>query len=264
MALGIPDVNSDDDSEGSLDEFCQALISPVARQRMGLAFDDERARVVAADPVLSRAWYALWRANARRRSGSGVPIDGAAWRFPAGKGGERVKRQPPRWETQLPVRFNRPPNWPQPDQDWILRHIGLEMTDEWRPPGAPASYPPGWVWWIPQEPAWSAWVNSHNGAALMQRPAATVFGVLLGLTMALSFAGWSPWLILAASCAFITGIGWVRIIAKVRHFRKDPLGELRDRHLQVAELLKTRGAVDDSPPLSIADLPDGGSWFDGD
>ncbi len=120
------------------------------------------------------------------------------------------------------------------------------------------------MWWIPQEPAWTTWVNSHNGAARMVRTAGTVFGVFVGLALTLSLAGWTLWLVLASICAFISGVGLLITIASDRHFRRDPLGALRDYHLQVAERLKIGAPVGDGHHIGMADFSDIGDWFDGE
>lgn len=274
----------------TLEQFRNAMTSHVARRNLGLGLSDEQARAIAADPVLSEAWYTSWRNGAANSSPIAARTDDTASpRFAMNPGDGTDARAPLRrpdhwtesdrtpgpklppgdpsqliddWQRELPVRFNRPPGWPYPSQDWILQHIGLEMSDEWRPPGAPTDDPPGWTWWIPQEPVWTAWVTSRNGAAFSLPVARAVFGVLAGLALALSLAGWSLFLIFAIMGASVSGVWLLVSMANDRHFRKDPLGELRDNHLQVAERLKIGRPVGDGHTLGMADYWDSGSWFD--
>jgi len=243
----------------TFEQFRTALRrSAGGRRHIGLDIPDDDAAAIANDAELSAAWFRRWRIGGRA---SPVPDDApAAEPSPSGHADGLIGD----WQRHLPVRFNPPPGWPDPSPDWILQHIGLEMSDHWRPPGAPTDDPPGWMWWIPQEPAWTAWINSRNGAAQKMRTAGTVFGVFLGLALTLSLAGWTLWLVLASVCAFGSGVGLLLTIASDRHFRKDPLGELRDNRLQVAERLKIGAPVGDGHHIYMADFSDIGSWFDGE
>ena len=126
-------------------------------------------------------------------------------------------------------------------------------------PLAPPTYdPPGWLWWTPQEPGWTAWISSRSGSAKMLPAAGTVFGVCAGLTLTVSLAGFTVLLVLAGVAAFCSGVGLLLTIARDRHFRRDPLGDLRDHHLQVAERLKIAAPVRDGHNLDMADFSEVG------
>jgi hypothetical protein len=88
--------------------------------------------------------------------------------------------------------------------------------------------------------------------------------VFAGLALALSFAGWSVLLIFAILGASVSGVWLLVSMASDLHFRKDPLGELRDNHLQVAERLKIGRPVGDGHTLGMAEYWDSGGWFDGE
>lgn len=247
------------DVDMTFEQFRTALRrSAAARRHIGLDISDDDATAIAEDEERTAAWFRLWRTSAR-----------TSQRPHEEHGSEPAACEDPDaliedWQSRLPVRFNPPPGWPDPGQDWILRHIGLEMSDEWRPPGAPRDDPPGWLWWIPQEPAWSTWISSRDGAARMLRTAGTVFGVFLGLALTLSLAGWSLWFVLASVCAFGSGVGLLLTIASDRHFRRDPLGDLRDNHLQVAQQLKIGAPAGNVQNIGMADFSEIGGGFDGE
>jgi hypothetical protein len=177
---------------------------------------------------------------------------------------EQLREQKHDWQRHLPVRFNAPPGWRVPSQDWILQHIGLDMSDARRPRGAPRDDPPGWVWWIPQEPGWTAWIEMHNPRRERVRGWGVALGVFTGLAITLPFAGWALGALLAILCALGSGIGLIEAVSSLRHFRRDPLGELRDNHTQVAERLNYGAAVGDGHHVDFDDFVDLADLFDGE
>lgn len=153
-----------------------------------------------------------------------------------------------------------------PSQDWILTHIGLEMSDEWRPPGAPADDPPGWVWWIPQEPAWSSWIQHYHDLGRTVRATTVAFFVCLGAALTSPVTGWVVGII-GITAAFEVGTFLLSLRVSLRHFARDPLGELRDHHNHVAERLSEGAVIGDRPSLGLVDWCDidvggGGGFFD--
>lgn len=67
--------------------------------------------------------------------------------------------------TGQPMRFNTPPNWPQPPPGWV-------PDPQWRPDPAWPAAPPGWTFWIPNEapPAPAPPAADPDGAASSQPP----------------------------------------------------------------------------------------------
>ena len=255
MTIPSPDVPTEGVFGASLEEFRSALASELGRKKLGIDISEEDAASVAADAQLSASWHKLWQLSVRE--------------YPMGAAQDRTRAtaEHPRkydWEQQLPVRFNPPPGWPTPNQDWILQHVGLEMCDAWRPPGAPTFDPPGWLWWVPQEPAWTAWIRQHDGADDQVRGFAVAFGVCAALACSLPLVGWALGSLLAVMCAIGSGAGLARAIVSRRHFRRDPLGELRDNHTQVAQRLSYAATVGDGHHVDFADLTDFADLFDGE
>ena len=127
----------------SLEQFRQALTRPLARVSMGLDIGDEEAELIASDESLSVLWYNKWLEMAHtprgRASTSGPP--------PAVSPGT-AQRDVPAWD--LPMRFNRPPGWSEPTRDWVVEHIGRDLSSYSRPPGAPLADLTGWLWWSPR------------------------------------------------------------------------------------------------------------------
>ncbi|HEX5858358.1 MAG TPA: hypothetical protein VFY91_09650 [Microbacterium sp.] len=164
------------------------------------------------------------------------------------------------WRRSLPLRFNPPPGWPTPGHDWILRHIGLEMCDAWRPDGAPRSDPEGWLWWVPQEPAWTAWVEQEARRFRMLPWLVGVFAtsvVILGATLPTEGAA-----LLLIPAAMGSGLGAIVLVAQHRHFMKDPVGRFREEDM---ELWRYRTSVNPSGALGsgvAGDLDGEGFDFD--
>ncbi|GAA1968676.1 hypothetical protein GCM10009776_34730 [Microbacterium deminutum] len=239
----------------TLDQFRQALTREVGRRNLGINISDERAAAIADDSELSARWYQLWLMSIRATpsptpdTATPAPVEGAA-------------AQTDDWQRQLPVRFNPPPGWPMPDQGWILQHIGLEMSDAWRPAGAPTDDPPGWMWWLPQNPQWTAWLEHHGKPAKRLRGFVVAAFVFLIITLAFVFAGSVAEAVLAGGFTLASATGAALTIAEVRHFRRDPLGELRDNHTQAAAQLNYGTTVRDGGFLDVADFIS--DFFDGE
>jgi hypothetical protein len=95
------------------------------------------------------------------------------------------------------VRFNAPPGWPSPPNDWV-------PDATWRPdPSWPAA-PPGWQWWVPtqvQPTAPMAWpaqppqTHAQPPQTYTQPPRSTGTRVALTLLILLG-----PWLAYLAAC----------------------------------------------------------------
>lgn len=86
--------------------------------------------------------------------------------------------------TPLPLRFNRPPRWPEPSLDWLAANQGWDPPAGWTPtPDVPPAEA-GWVWWSRDEAGWRtltapAMTRFRNGAVL----GAVVFVVAVVLTV---------------------------------------------------------------------------------
>jgi len=257
MTIPSSEVPPGEDFGSTLEQFRRALASEVGRERLGIDIDANEAASIATDAEQSARWHAVWRTSVRDHPRTGADII-----VPAPP--RKVRKQRDDWQRHLPVRFNPPPGWPAPSQDWILQHIGLEMSDAWRPPGAPPYDPPGWLWWIPQEPAWTEWMTQHKRDPARVRAFAVAFGVFVGLACSLPFAGWVLGSLLAIVCAFGSGVGLMQAIASLRHFHRDPLGELHDNHTQVSERLSYGATVGDGHHIDFGDFADFGGSFDGE
>ena len=58
--------------------------------------------------------------------------------------------------------------------------------------------------------------------------------------------------------------GLMQAIASLRHFHRDPLGELHDNHTQVSERLSYGATVGDGHHIDFGDFADFGGSFDGE
>jgi hypothetical protein len=118
------------------------------------------------------------------------------------------------------------------------------MSDAWRPAGAPTDDPPGWQWWIPREPAWSAWIN---GQKQRYRTAAfCIIGVFAASVVAGLLApgmGWPIGLpVLGALASLLAGIG---CFALYRRLRKDPLVSFREEFMDAGDGPWSRRVLDE-------------------
>ena len=99
----------------TLEQFRNAMTSHVARRNLGLGLSDEQARAIAADPVLSEAWYKFWRNGAANSSPIAAPTDDTASprfamnprdgndaRAPLRRPDHRTESDPPPGPTLLP------------------------------------------------------------------------------------------------------------------------------------------------------------------
>jgi hypothetical protein len=140
-----------------------------------------------------------------------------------------------------------------PSQDWVLRHIGLEVSTPSRPPGAPEQVLPGWVWWLPQEPAWTSWIARGDEYRRVIRGVRLVFFALVGVALTAPISGWAIGVI-AITAAVSAGLGLLSLHMSLRHFTKDPFGEIRKHHHQVAAQLGRGVTIKDRPSLDLIDL----------
>lgn len=132
------------------------------------------------------------------------------------------------WERELPMRFNRPPGWPSPSQEWAMEHIGLPVTAYRRPPGAPPSSPSSWEWWIPQEPHWTAWMTAKRR---FYRTLTLCFGGALVASVAIAFVVGSAGILIAIVVGMVAGLGLLAASIQWAQFRKDPMAAIREKYV---------------------------------
>ena len=136
------------------------------------------------------------------------------------------------WERELPMRFNRPPGWPAPSQEWVMEHIGLPVTAYRRPPGAPASDPASWEWWIPQDPQWTTWMTARRR---FYRSLTLAFGIAFVASIAIAFAVGSEGILLAIVCAMVAGFVLLATSIQWAQFRRDPMSAIREKYVGYQE-----------------------------
>ncbi|GAA1968417.1 hypothetical protein [Microbacterium deminutum] len=217
------DSDRDDRGDTTLEQFRLALTHDVTRRNMGLLLDDEKAAEIAADSELSASWYKLWRMGRRAAAPSKA--------FEAETGTSEQG-----WREELPMRFNPPPGWPQPGQEWVSEYIGLSVTEYRRPPGCLMPLPADWEWWLPQEPQWSAWLNSKRDS--QRRMGITlIVVVILCVAIAVLTATAGLWVLplLCTMGAIIASIGLVGTMIARRDFRRDPMSGVRARYVRAEE-----------------------------
>lgn len=143
------------------------------------------------------------------------------------------ERQQAAWQRELPMRFNAPPGWSVPSQDWVSEHLGLPINQYRRPPGAPASDPIDWVWWIPQEPQWTAWMDEkrsfYRGMALLL---GLVLVAIVGIAVLANDGGAT---IATVIFGIVPALGLVGTTIEYLHFRKDPMSGLRQKYVRAHE-----------------------------
>ena len=134
------------------------------------------------------------------------------------------------WQRELPMRFNPPPGWPIPDRDWLMEYIGLPITADRRPPGAPASDPAGWEWWLPQDPQWSAWMYSKRRfywTVTAGLGIASVASASIAVCVAPHGAS-----LIAILCAIVAGVCVLVASVQYAQFRKDPMSPFREEYVR--------------------------------
>ena len=132
----------------------------------------------------------------------------------------------------LPMPFNPPPGWPVPGRDWVMEYIGLSVTPNRRPDGAPASDPERWEWWIPQEPQWTRWMAARRR---FYRALTLGFGVVLVACIATAFVVGSDGFLIVVVGAMIAGLGLLVTSVRWAQFRKDPMSPVREKYVGYQE-----------------------------
>jgi hypothetical protein len=127
----------------------------------------------------------------------------------------------------LPMRFNPPPGWPVPSRDWVMEYLGLPITANRRPVGAPRFEHVGWEWWITQEPHWTAWMAEKRRR---YRVTVIFLGVALVACTAIAIsAGEHTASLIAIVCAIVAGGGLMVTSVQYAQFRRDPMSPIRER-----------------------------------
>jgi hypothetical protein len=207
------------DGVTTLEQFREAMTTPVARMNMGIHISDEEARTILSNESLCARYYDAWLYTDRPPAGTPTPVGSAH-----GGANSEIAEDAVR---NLPVQFNRPPGWPHPPPGWVMKHLGRDISTYRRPIGAPPADLAGWVWWIPREPAWTEWVDArtrHYRRALLLLSFGVVAAVGIALVAGGNVAG------VTSVLAVVAAIWLVQVTVKYHRFRTDPFSDLRDAH----------------------------------
>jgi hypothetical protein len=198
----------------TLTQFRDLLRSGIARWTIGLKISDEDAIAVADDEALAASWFRWWRM-------SGFAVAEPQMPRP------RWEEQEAAWQQGLPMRFHPPPGWPVPGRDWVMEYIGLPVTANRRPIGAPASDPVGWEWWIPQDPQWTTWMSEKRRRF---RTIAFSLGIAFVACTAIAvYASEYVVSLIATMCAIVAGVGVLAASVQYVQFRRDPMSPIREQ-----------------------------------
>lgn len=215
-----PELSRPGDRGTTLEQFRQALARPVARINMGIHLSDEEARAVLADERLCARCYDAWLHAAEASAGSVTNPNVAQNATTQGA----VEADEVR---NLPVRFNRPPGWPDPPPEWVVEHLGRDISTYRRPVGAPPADLAGWVWWIPREPAWTDWIGARTR---YYRRALSLLGFGVAAALGVALAAGGSVAVVSSVCAAVAGIWVAQLTMEFRRFRRDPMTDLREEH----------------------------------
>ena len=93
---------------------------------------------------------------------------------------------------------------------------------------APPAPPDDWQWWLPQEPAWTAWIEREQRSfrSLPWLVAALLVALVL-IVLSLPLTGAT---VLATLAALGIACAVMAIETRRRHFRRDPVARFRDQH----------------------------------
>lgn len=141
---------------------------------------------------------------------------------------------------ELPLRFNRPPSWPQPSLQWELENIGAPIPAGWVPDASSVPAPRGWVFWVRNGRTWNTWSNEQLSA--FNRRAWMHAGIAAGgliLTVAGAQAGAGGFVVFWGAILFGI-VNLVRVLIARQNAKRYLVGMLAvaaaERRLEIARI----------------------------